>query len=177
MFPRLPTGPMKKDSDGAIEPVALASGQKIVLSPEDPLTRVSITSDGATLQLFDGRNQAQNGWFVLRSLIPPGKTGEVAVWHIHLKVVQGWTRPPVVGYNQVGYTPGRAKIAVLELERQFHAATTARVLQLSPDGEYKEVFARRSKALGQVAALRLRPVRFFVRPRAWNLCHRICWAD
>lgn len=149
MFPRLPTGPMKKDSDGAIEPVALASGQKIVLSPEDPLTRVSITSDGATLQLFDGRNQAQNGWFVLRSLIPPGKTGEVAVWHIHLKVVQGWTRPPVVGYNQVGYTPGRAKIAVLELDPQFHAATTARVLQLSPDGEYKEVFRGEVKPWGK----------------------------
>ncbi len=154
MFPRLPTGPMKKDSDGAIEPVALASGQKIVLSPEDPLTRVSITSDGATLQLFDGRNQAQNGWFVLRSLIPPGKTGEVAVWHIHLKVVQGWTRPPVVGYNQVGYTPGRAKIAVLELDPRFHAATTARVLQLSPDGKYKEVFR------GEVKHARQAPINY-----------------
>jgi endoglucanase len=59
MFPRLSTGPMEKDSGGAIEPVALASGHKIVLSPENPLTRVSITSDGAPLQLFDGRNQAQ----------------------------------------------------------------------------------------------------------------------
>ena len=110
---------------------------------------MSITSDGATLQLFDGRNQAQNGWFVLRSPIPPGKTGEVAVWHIHLKVAQGWTRPPVVGYNQVGYTPERAKIAVLELDPQFHAVTTARVLQLSPDGEYKEVFRGEVKPWGK----------------------------
>lgn len=148
-FPRLPTGPMEKDPDGAIEPVALASGHKILLSPEDPLTRVSIASDHAPLQLFDGRNQAQNGWFVIRSLIPPGNTGEVVVWHIHLKVVQGWTRPPVVGYNQVGYTPDRAKMAVLELDPQFHAPTTARVLQLGPDGEYKEVFHGEVKPWGK----------------------------
>jgi len=84
--------------------------------------------------LFDGRDQAPNGWLVVRSLLPSGKTGEVIVWHVRLRVAAGWTRPPVVGYNQVGYTPDRAKVAVLELDRQCQLPTTARVLKLGPDG-------------------------------------------
>ncbi len=30
------------------------------------------------LMLFDGRNLAQNGWFIVRSLLPAGKTGKSA---------------------------------------------------------------------------------------------------
>jgi hypothetical protein len=37
--------------------------------------------------LFDGRNRAQNGWFVLRSLIPLGKTTGAIVWHIRPDVI------------------------------------------------------------------------------------------
>jgi hypothetical protein len=63
------------------------------------------------------------------------------VWHIQPNVIPGWTRPPVVGYNQVGYTPERQKVAVLELDPLYVAPTTARVLRLSPEGEYREVFS------------------------------------
>ena len=90
--------------------------------------------------LFDGRNQAQNGWFVVRSLIPSDQTENVVVWHIHPNVVPKWTRPPVVAYNQVGYTPERTKVAVLELDPLYDAPKTARVLRITADGEYKEVF-------------------------------------
>jgi hypothetical protein len=90
--------------------------------------------------VFDGRNQAPNGWFVVRSLLPFGKTGEVVVWHLHLHVVPGWFRKPVVGFNQVGYTPDRSKIAVLELDLQTRPAPDASVLQLLPDGTRNEVF-------------------------------------
>jgi endoglucanase len=140
VFPRLPIGPMEKRGENAGEPVPLASGNKIVLSPEDKLTRVSIASDSGPLMLYDGRNQAQNGWFVVRTLIPSGKTGEVVVWHIHPNVVPGWVRRPIIGYNQVGYTPERAKVAVLELDTEYKAPATAAVLKLSPDGMYNEVF-------------------------------------
>lgn len=71
LFPRHPTGPMAKDGSG--DPMPLASGGKsITLSPEDPLTRVTITSDAGGLALYDARNRAQNGWFVVRSLIAAG---------------------------------------------------------------------------------------------------------
>jgi len=140
LFPRHPDGPMQRDADGTIEPRPLGEGQQIVLSPEDPLTRVSIHSDKEPLQLFDGRNVAQNGWFVVRSLIPANTTKDVVVWHIRVKVIPGWMRPPVVGYNQVGYTPSRNKVAVIELDPLFDAPKTARVLRLNSGGEYEEMF-------------------------------------
>ena len=140
VFPRHPQGPMQKEADGTVQPLPLATGHGIVLAPEDPLTRVTISSDNGPLMLFDGRNQAQNGWFVVRSLIPSGQTGNVVVWHIHPNVVPGWTRPPVVAYNQVGYTPERTKVAVLELDSSYNAPKTARVLRITPEGDYKEAF-------------------------------------
>ena len=149
IFPRHPGGPMEKEVAGAVEPVSLATGNSIVLSPEDPMTRISIRSENAPLNLFDGRNHAPNGWFVVRSLIPSEKTGEVLTWHIHLKVLPGWVRPPVVGYNQVGYTPGRTKIGVLELDPQYQAPTTARILKLSPDAASKEIFRAEVRPWGK----------------------------
>ena len=149
MFPRHSDGPMEKAADGTVEPLPLATGQHIVFSPEDPSTRVSITSDSGSILLFDGRNKAQNGWFVVRTLIPAGKVGEVVVWHIHPNIIPGWTRPPVVGYNQVGYTPAREKVAVVELDPRFDAPKTARVLRLTPEGEYREAFSGAVKPWGQ----------------------------
>jgi endoglucanase len=149
MFPRHPDGPMEKTADGSVEPLPLATGHRIVLSPEDPSTRVTITSDGGPILLFDGRNKAQNGWFVVRTRIPAGKTGDAVVWHIRPNVIAGWTRPPVVGYNQVGYTPDREKVAVVELDPLFDAPKTARVLRLSPEGEYREVFSGEIKPWGK----------------------------
>jgi endoglucanase len=149
VFPRHADGPMQRDTDGIAQPLPLATGHRIVLSPEDPLTRVSIVSDDNVLSLFDGRNQAQNGWFVIRSLIPSNRMGSVVVWHVHPNVVAGWTRPPVVAYNQVGYTPERTKVAVLEFDPAYNAAKTARVLRITPDGEYREVFKAEIKPWGK----------------------------
>ena len=149
IFPRHPDGPMQREADGNVQPTALATGEHMVLAPEDTLARVSIVSDGGPLMLFDGRNKAQNGWFVVRSLIPMGKTKDVVVWHIRPSGVPGWTRPPVVAYNQVGYTPARSKVAVVELDPQYDAPRTARVLRLSPEGEYREVFQGEVKPWGK----------------------------
>jgi endoglucanase len=149
IFPRHPGGPMTHTADDSFEPAVLGTGHMIVLSPEDPMTRVGITSESTPLMLFDGRNQAPDGWFVVRSLIPANKTGEAVVWHIQLKVLPGWTRPPVIGYNQIGYTPQRSKIAVIELDPQAQAASSARILKLTPDGSYKEVFRSELKPWGK----------------------------
>ena len=67
--------------------------------------------------LYDGRLLAQNGWFVVRSVIPANKTGTVAEWYIEPKTVPNWTRQPVIGYSQVGYHPSQTKIAVIELDK------------------------------------------------------------
>ena len=158
IFPRTPDDPMIKvlpladepkkayyledwdKAKGYTQPLPFAEGKSITLGVDDALARVNVTSDTADLMLFDGRDRAQNGWFVLRSLIPAGKTTGAIVWHIRPDVIPNWTRPPVIAHSQVGYVPGFSKVAVLELDPNYHGPKTAKVLRLMADGSYKQVF-------------------------------------
>ncbi len=125
---------------GYTQPLPLVTGKSITFAAEDPLHCISITSETGPLSLFDGRNRAQNGWFVLRTLIPSGKTQGAVVWHIHPHVIPNWTRPPVVAHSQAGYPPDFPKVAMIELDPKFDAPKTASVLRLMEDGSYKQVF-------------------------------------
>ena len=140
IFPRYPNGPMEQDATGTAEPLPLARGNRIVLAPEDPLVHVAITSEIGEILLFDARNKAQNGWFVVRTLIPANRTENAIVWHVRPNVIAGWTRPPVVSYNQLGYTPARSKVAIVELDPLFNAPKTARLLRLNRNGEFEETY-------------------------------------
>lgn len=148
LFPRHPTGPMARDGSG--DPLPLASGGKsITLAPEDPMTRVTITSDQGPLMLYDARNRAQNGWFVVRSLIAAGATKDAIVWHVRPNVVKGWVRAPVVSFNQAGYTPGRSKVALIELDPNFKAPLEAELVRLTADGAKVPVFKAPLKPRGR----------------------------
>jgi endoglucanase len=149
IFPRHPQGSVRRDAQGAVEPLPLARGRQIVLSPEDPATRVTIAAESGTLQLFDGRTRAQNGWFVVRQLLPADRTENAIVWHIHPHVIPGWVRSPMVSFNQVGYTPQRSKVAMIETDPLDHVATTARVLRLDAAGTYQPVFEQAVKPWGR----------------------------
>ena len=158
IFPRTPDDPMIKvlplpdepkkayyledwdKAKGYTQPLPFAQGKSITLGVDDALARVNVTSETADLMLFDGRDRAQNGWFVLRSLIPTGKTKDAIVWHIRPDVIPNWTRPPVIAHSQVGYAPGFSKVAVLELDPKYDAPKTAKVLRLEADGSYNKVF-------------------------------------
>jgi len=125
---------------GYTEPLPFAQGKSITLGVDDALARINIKSETTDLMLFDGRNRAQNGWFVLRSLIPAGKTTGAIVWHIRPDVIPNWTRPPMIAHSQVGYAPGFSKLAVIELDPKYDGPKTARVLRLLEDGSYKQAF-------------------------------------
>jgi endoglucanase len=158
IFPRTPDDPMVKvlpladepkkayyledwdKAKGYTQPLPFAEGKSITLGVDDALARVNVKSDTADLMLFDGRDRAQNGWFVLRSLIPAGKTTGAIVWHIRPDVIPNWTRPPMIAHSQVGYAPGFAKQAVLELDPKYNGPQTAQVLRLMEDGSYKQAF-------------------------------------
>jgi len=158
IFPRTPNDPMVKvlpladepkkayyledwdKAKGYTQPLPFAQGQSITLGVDDPLARVNVKSDTAGLMLFDGRDRAQNGWFVLRSLIPSGKTTGAIVWHIRPDVIPNWTRPPMIAHSQVGYAPGFSKLAVLELDPKYNGPQTAKVLRLMEDGSYQQAF-------------------------------------
>jgi endoglucanase len=118
-----------------VEPAPIATGRTLVLAPEDPERRVAIEAVRGELSLLDGRNVAQNGWYVVRSLIPSGKTGVVAEWSVRPHTIPGWKRAPVVGFSQVGYHPSETKVAVVELDANAAPLATAAVFQVTADGE------------------------------------------
>lgn len=123
----------RSDGPGA-EPLPIAEGHRFVLAPDDPARRVTVRSEGAPIALYDGRNQAQNGWFVLRSLLPVGKTGTVLRWTVAATSVPGWLRAPVIGHSQLGYVPGQAKVATVELDGNDTRRPPVRLLRIGEDG-------------------------------------------
>jgi hypothetical protein len=125
---------------GYTQPLPFAAGRSMTLAVEDPLDRISVTSETGPLLLYDGRNEAQNGWYVLRTLIPAGKTQGAVVWHVRPGYIPDWTRPPMIAHSQGGYAPDFPKIAVMELDRRFKSPRTAAVLRLMDDGAYRQVF-------------------------------------
>lgn len=127
-------------AEGYTEPLPFASGHSITLAANDPLHRITVRSDSGPLDLLDGRDKAQNGWFVLRTLIPAGKTKDAVVWHIRPSYLPDWVRQPVIAHSQAGYAEDFPKTAVLELDPNFDAPRTARLLRLSDDGSFRQVF-------------------------------------
>ena len=125
---------------GYTQPLPFATGKSMTLAVDDPLDRISVTSETGPLLLYDGRNEAQNGWYVLRTLIPAGKTAAAVVWHVRPSYIPAWTRPPMIAHSQAGYAADFPKIAVMELDQRFKAPRTAAVLRLADDGAYRKVF-------------------------------------
>ncbi|MFD1582026.1 glycoside hydrolase family 9 protein, partial [Microbulbifer halophilus] len=119
------------------------SGRQLVLAPEDAGRRVRIraTESTADLMLFDGRAKGQNGWYVVRSLLPADATGVVAEWHLQMNTRPDWLREPVITHSQVGYHPRQQKRALIELDRNDTARPEARLLKITADGSGEEQFA------------------------------------
>jgi endoglucanase len=140
IFPLYPNSEMQVNQLGNTEPLPIATGTKLTLAPEDPTQRVSISTKEGNLQLLDGRNKAQNGWYVVRTLIPSNKTGTVIEWFISANTIADWTRQPVITYSQVGYHPLQKKVAVIELDKNDHALVTAKLLKVGADGKMTEKF-------------------------------------
>ena len=124
-----------------VEPKAIARGKTLILAPEDPERRIKIESTYDSLMLLDGRNVAQNGWYVVRTLIPSNKTGKVIEWRIEASTIPNWIRPPMIGYSQVGYLPDQEKTAVIELDKHDIPPETASLLRLDDDGRWIEFFS------------------------------------
>ena len=125
----------ERGRDEYIVPVPFASGKTLIMAPEDPGNLLKIQSSEAELMLFDGRSLAQNGWFIVRSLLPAKKTGNVLQWYVEPNAIPGWKRAPVIQYSQVGYHPGQEKIAVIELDNNDIPLKKASLFQVTPEGK------------------------------------------
>jgi endoglucanase len=131
-----------------IDPLPLDSGRTFLLAPDDPERLVKITSPDADLMLFDGRILAQNGWFVVRSLLPAGKTGKVLTWIVEPNAIKGWIREPNIGFSQVGYLPSQQKVSVIELDKKDKPLAKASIYKVGDDGNSTEVFSGKIASWG-----------------------------
>jgi len=130
-----------------VDPLPIETGHQISLATDQPERMVSITSD-AELKLYDGRILAQNGWYVVRSVLPANKTGKVLSWLVEPHAIPGWIREPNIGFSQVGYTPEQPKVAVIELDKNDAPQATASLMRIKSDGTTEQAFTGAIKNWG-----------------------------
>lgn len=122
-----------------VDAVPMSTGHSITMALDTPERLIKITSD-LELGLYDGRMIAQNGWYVLRSILPANKTGKVLTWTVEPNAVEGWIREPNIGFSQVGYTPHQPKEAVIELDKNDTMLKTASIIKIDDNGNEAPVF-------------------------------------
>ncbi|MES2674017.1 MAG: glycoside hydrolase family 9 protein [Pseudomonadota bacterium] len=147
VFPISPNG--LKEINKKVEPELMARGQHLVLAPNNKERRVSIESLHTPLELYDGRGKAQNGWFVVRSKIPAGKSGTVVEWQLNVDTVKNWVRKPMIAHSQVGYHPSQQKIAVIELDKNDKKNPPAKLFKIAADGTQKIVVSKKLSSWGK----------------------------
>ncbi|HCI55564.1 MAG TPA: glycoside hydrolase family 9 protein [Bacteroidales bacterium] len=178
IFPRQPNGPTRYEpsnfssvgnfnpagkasmrqlaGDGGYSPIIAddivsepyAAGKRLVVCPDDPYSKFTIESKGSELKLYDGRMNHNNGWFVVRSEIPAGKTTAAIRWVITPNVVDDWMYTPVVQVSQVGYHPAQPKTAIIELDKMDTKRERPILYRITTEGE-KKVFSGEGTKWGQ----------------------------
>ncbi len=133
MFPRIMQGEVKKDEKGILKPVLLASGKQLVIAPGTEEKQIKIENSRGDLFLIDGRTIHNNGWFVLRSLVPAGLTKNAIVWTITPKIIKDWRYQPAVHVSQIGYHPKQTKFAVIELDKLTKDVEPIQLIKISED--------------------------------------------
>ena len=158
IFPRQPNGPDMQDKDGEIQPVPMATGRRLSVAPEAEAQQLIIESRTGDLQLLDGRNKHNNGWFVVRSLVPAGADKSAIEWVVTPHAIPDWKYQPVVHVSQVGYHPQQQKIAIIELDNSDAAQDLLQVKRISEDGGFEEVLSGKPADWGKF--LRYRYLQF-----------------
>ncbi|HEY0044156.1 MAG TPA: glycoside hydrolase family 9 protein [Allosphingosinicella sp.] len=153
IFPRQPNGPVIHSSGPTVEvpvtvqangpvtslngeplPLPLATGRRLTVAPDEDLQRLTIESRSGTLELIDGRLNHNNGWFIVRGVIPAGATANALEWVVTPNVEKGWKYEPVIQVSQVGYATNQPKRAVFELDPNDRDLKRARLFRLTENG-------------------------------------------
>lgn len=131
-----------------IDPLPIETGHNITMAMDDPERMISINSSDSELELYDGRMLAQNGWFVLRSVLPKNKTGKVVSWTVKPNAIDGWIRKPNIGFCQVGYTPEQPKVSVIELDKNDTPKNVAALMRINEDGTVSKAYEGKIETWG-----------------------------
>ncbi|MBE6262097.1 MAG: glycoside hydrolase [Prevotella sp.] len=137
-----------RGTDRFVDPCPIETGHNIIMASESPERMIRISSSDAELELYDGRMLAQNGWFVLRSVLPKGKTGKVITWTVEPHAIPKWIHEPNIGFSQIGYMPEQPKVAVIELDKQDKPQASATLMRIKDDGTTEQAFKGNIKEWG-----------------------------
>lgn len=138
-----------RGTDQFVDPKPMETGHTLLMASDSPERLIKVTSEDAELQLFDGRMIAQNGWYVLRSVLPADKTGKVCTWVVEPHAIPGWVREPNIGFSQVGYMPDQPKVAVIELDKMDNVKSSASIYKVEPDGSVKQAYSGKTDTWGR----------------------------
>src|SRR4051812_20312516 len=142
VFQRQPSGPG--------ETPLLGQGKTLDIPPETELEHLTIESlQGGALQLYDGRGNHNNGWFVVRALAAAGATANAIEWRVTPHAKAGWMRTPVIQVSQVGYHPAQPKQVILELDPRDTARPNLRLQKIGQAGQVKTVIDRKPDEWGR----------------------------
>ena len=137
-----------RGTDRFVDPQPLEVGHTLVMASDCPERMIKVTSTDNELKLYDGRMIAQNGWYVLRSVIPQGKTGKVISWTIEPNAINGWIRKPNIGFSQVGYIPSQPKTAVIELDKNDKVLPMAQIYKIDENAQPIKVYEGKTDLWG-----------------------------
>lgn len=134
IFPQQPNGPLVKPH-GEYLTAPLASGKKLVVAPDSDKQRMVIESATGLLELWDGRANHNNGWYIVRGVIPADKTAGALEWVVTPHVIKNWMYEPVIQVSQLGYGTAQTKKVVIEQDKRDTKASTIEVYKLSDSGK------------------------------------------
>ena len=150
IFPRQPNGPSIKvlqDEKQEIQP--MAAGKMLSVIPEDKYLHFTIESGKGEIQLLDGRYDRNDGWYIVRSILPEGAAKGAVEWVITPNAVPGWMATPVVHVSQVGYRPGQEKTAIIELDKNDKKRDVPVLIKIEADGRETSAGSFKASDWGQ----------------------------
>ena len=149
-FPRQANGPYYKDAEGELQIVAMAKGKKLIVAPELDAQRMVIENlKDNQLELIDGRGKHNNGWFIVRSLVPKGATKNAIEWLVSPYAIPDWKYTPVVQISQAGYHPAQQKFAVIETDTKDTRKLPVTLYRVSENGGLEKVLEEPAKTWGK----------------------------
>ena len=134
LFTQQANGPVV-NPHGEFLTAPMAVGKKLVIAPESETQRILIENTQGDLELWDGRGNHNNGWFIVRSTIPAGATGNAIEWIVTPHAIKNWRYEPVIQVSQLGYGTAQAKKVVIEQDALDTKASVLNIYRLSEQGK------------------------------------------
>jgi len=147
-FPRQAGGPVYFGPDSIIQSSPLARGKHLSIAPESPRHHIDIECAKGELLLYDGRNLAQNGWFIIRSELPANGIRNTIEWIIRPHVLHGYKREPVLLYSQAGYHPDQIKKLLIEKDPSDTDHQSVQLIRIDSTGSFQIMLEAVPEKLG-----------------------------